>query len=155
SASCDRRAWRRRLGVGVDEGLLVDASNPLHVADVEGVLSSAIARALALEFAMRLLLALGLLQRRQLAFAEHQAVLSDFGFEGLEPFIHGLQIVALPDAAHPGRRDRMAELTKLIGDADLTIGRSFQRELDNDRLDPRRRAVLQNRLAPRQLLQRQ
>jgi len=49
----------------------------------------------------------------------------------------------------------MAELTKLIGDADLTIGRSFQRELDNDRFDVRRRAVLQNRLAPRQLLQRQ
>jgi hypothetical protein len=46
------------LGVGVDEGLLVDAPNPLHVADLEDVLSSAIAGAIALEFAMRLLLAL-------------------------------------------------------------------------------------------------
>jgi hypothetical protein len=60
--------------------------------------------------------------------------------------------VALPDAAHPGRRDRMAELAKLIGDADLTIGRSVQRELDDDRPDFRSRAVLQNRLAPRQFL---
>src|SRR5579872_2102636 len=143
------------LGVGVDEGLLVDAPDPLHVADVEGVLGAAIARALALEFAVRLLLALSLLQGSQLAFGEHQAVLSDFGFEGLEPLLHRLEIVALPDAAHPGRRDRMAELAKLIGDADLTIGRSVQRELDDDRLDFRGRAVLQNRLAPRQLLQRQ
>jgi hypothetical protein len=47
----------------------------------------------------------------------------------------------------------MAQLAKLIGDADLTIGRSFERELDNDRLDARRRAVL--RFAPRPLLQRQ
>jgi hypothetical protein len=49
----------------------------------------------------------------------------------------------------------MAELAKLIGDADLAVGRSFQRELDNDPLAFRRRAVLQNRFAPRQLLQRQ
>ena len=49
----------------------------------------------------------------------------------------------------------MAELAKLIGDADLTIGRSVQRELDDDRFDLGRRPVLQDRLAPRQLLQRQ
>src|SRR5579872_5791121 len=39
------------LGVGVDEGLLVDAPDPLHGADVERVLGAAIARAFALEFA--------------------------------------------------------------------------------------------------------
>src|SRR3954470_24496759 len=46
------------LAVGVDEGLLVDAPDPLHVADIECVLGAAIARMLALELAMRLLLGL-------------------------------------------------------------------------------------------------
>ena len=34
------------LGVGVDKGLLVDAADPLHVADVERILGAAIARTL-------------------------------------------------------------------------------------------------------------
>ena len=143
------------LGVGVDEGLLVDAPDPLHVADVERVLGAAIARTFALELAMRLLFALGLLQRGELAFGQHQAFLGDLGFERLEPFLHRLEIMALPDAANAGRRDRMAELAKLVGDADLAISRPVQRKLDDDRLDLGRRAVLQDRLAPRQLLQRQ
>src|SRR4051794_27114779 len=45
------------LGVGINKALLVDAPDPLHVADVEGVLGTAIARALALELTVRLLLA--------------------------------------------------------------------------------------------------
>ena len=43
------------LGVGIDESLLVDAPDPLHVADVERILGPAIARTFALELAMRLL----------------------------------------------------------------------------------------------------
>jgi len=39
----------RRFGVGVDEGLLVDAADALQVADVERILSAAIARALQAE----------------------------------------------------------------------------------------------------------
>ena len=57
------------LGVGVDEGLLVDTAHTLHVADVEGVLGAAIARVLALEFAMGLLLGLGFFQRDDLSWA--------------------------------------------------------------------------------------
>src|SRR4029077_1957190 len=38
------------LGVGVDERLLVDASDPLQIADIERVLGAAVARMLALEF---------------------------------------------------------------------------------------------------------
>ena len=49
----------------------------------------------------------------------------------------------------------MAELAKLVGDADLAISRPVQRKLDDDRLDLGRRAVLQDQFAPRQLLQRQ
>ena len=115
------------LGIGVDERLLVDAPDPLHVADVEGVLGPAIARTFALELAMRLLFALGLLQRGQLAFGQHQAFLGDLGFERLEPFLHRLQIMTLPDPAHPGRRNRMPELAHFISDADLAVGRPVQR----------------------------
>ena len=74
------------LGVGVDEGLLVDASDALHVADVERVLGAAIAWAFAFELAMRFLFALGLLQRGELAFRQHQAFLGDLGLERLERF---------------------------------------------------------------------
>jgi hypothetical protein len=35
--------------------------------------------------------------------------------------------VTLPDAANAGRRDRMAEFAKLVGDADLAISRPVQR----------------------------
>jgi hypothetical protein len=43
------------LGVGVDEGLLVDASNALKIADIERVLGAAVTWMLALELAVRLL----------------------------------------------------------------------------------------------------
>src|ERR1700735_3381248 len=56
------------------ESLLVDAADPLHVADVERILGAAIAGTFALELAMRLLFALGLLQRGELAFGQHQTL---------------------------------------------------------------------------------
>ena len=55
------------LGVGVDEGLLIDAADALQRADIEGVLGAAIAGAFALELAVGLLVGLGLLQRGDLA----------------------------------------------------------------------------------------
>jgi hypothetical protein len=103
---------------------------------------------------MRLLFGPGLLRGLQPAFGQNQAFLGEFGFERLERFLHRLKIVALPDAADAGWRDRMAELAKLVGDADLTEGRLLQRKLDDDRLDLGRRPVLQDWLAPRQFLQR-
>ena len=59
------------LGIDVDEGLLVDASNPLQIADIERILSAAITRMLALELAMRLLLLLGFLQGGELGLGQH------------------------------------------------------------------------------------
>jgi len=44
------------------EGLLVDPAGALHVADIEIVLGAAVARAFALEFAVRLLFGFGFLQ---------------------------------------------------------------------------------------------
>jgi len=41
------------LGVGADEGLLVDASNALEIADIERVLGAAVTWMLALELAVR------------------------------------------------------------------------------------------------------
>ena len=63
------------LGVGVDEGLLIDPPDALQRADIEGVLRAAIARALALELAMRLLVGLGLLERGDLGLGEQDALL--------------------------------------------------------------------------------
>ena len=60
--------------------LLVDAPTPFHRADVEGVLRPAVARAFAFKLAVRLLLSLGLLQRRELALGQYQPLLSDLGF---------------------------------------------------------------------------
>src|ERR1700704_1303482 len=68
------------LGVGVDEGLLVDAPNSLQIADIERILGPAIARMLALKFAMGLLLSLGLFQRDDLRLGQHQAFLGTLGF---------------------------------------------------------------------------
>jgi hypothetical protein len=49
----------------------------------------------------------------------------------------------------------MAEFAKLVGDADLAVSRLVERKLDGDRLDLGRGAVLEDRLSPRQFLQRQ
>ena len=60
------------LGVGVDEGLLVDASDALERADVEDVLTPAIAGAFGDEFAVRLLVGLGPFEGRDLGFGQNE-----------------------------------------------------------------------------------
>src|SRR5262249_41376365 len=76
------------LGVGVDEGLLVDASHALQIADIERILSAAVPWMLALELAVRLLLSLGLFQRDDLRFGQHHALLRALGFQRLEPLLN-------------------------------------------------------------------
>src|SRR5262249_27866477 len=90
------------LGVGVDEGLLVDPPHALEIADVERVLGTAVARMLALELTVGLLLGLGPFERHDLGFGEHQAFLGALGLQGLEPLLHGLEVVAQPHATHAG-----------------------------------------------------
>ena len=58
---------------------------------------------LAFELAMGFFFGLGFLQGGKLGLGEDDAVLGDFGLERFQPLFHGLQIVALPHAAHAGR----------------------------------------------------
>src|SRR5215471_2970037 len=76
------------LGVGIDKGLLINPSDALQRADVKGVLRAAIARALAFELAMRLLVGLRLLERGDLRFGQQDAILRRSGLERFEPVLH-------------------------------------------------------------------
>ena len=110
---------------------------------------------LALELAVRLLLGLGLLQRDDLRLGQHQAILGALGLQRLEPLLHGLEVVALPDAAHAGRRDRQPALPQFVGDPHLAEGRLLDGEFHDRVFDLRGDAVLQHRLLAADLLQRQ
>src|SRR5205814_6131603 len=88
------------------KGLLINPPDALQRADVEGVLRAAIARALALELAMRFLVGLGFLERGDLRLGQQDAILCRLGFERFEAVLHRGQVVALPHAAHTGGRDR-------------------------------------------------
>ncbi len=85
---------------------------------------------------------------------KYQPFLCALGLQGFEPFLHGLEIVALPHAAHSGGRYAEAPLSQLVGDPHLTPGRLLHRDLDHRLLDIRPDAVFEHRLAPRDLLQR-
>jgi hypothetical protein len=58
-------------------------------------------------------------------------ILPDLGFERLETVFDRGQIVALPYAAHPGRRDRQALPLQHFRDPDLALGRLLDREVDH------------------------
>src|ERR1700730_3493470 len=121
----------------------------------ERVLRAAVARAFALELAVSLLFCLGFLQGYDLRLGQDQAFLRNLGFQRLEPFLHRLEIMALPDAAHPGRGDRVAKFPHFVGDADLAEGRLLHRKFNDPLRDLGRGPVRQDRLLAADLLQRQ
>src|SRR5262249_1475892 len=92
------------FGISVDEGLLVDPPDALQGADIKRVLGAAIAGALALELAMRLLVGLGLLERDDLGFGQQDAILRHLGLERFQAQFHRRQIVALPRSPLPPAR---------------------------------------------------
>jgi hypothetical protein len=102
-----------------------------------------------------LFIALRFFERRDLRFREHDAVLRHFRLQRLEPMLHRRQVMALPHTAHPGWRDRQATLAQFAGDPQLAPGRLFDRKLHHGPLNVRQSTVLQARLAPADLLQRQ
>ena len=110
---------------------------------------------LALEFAVRFLLGLGLLERHHLRLGEQHPFLGGLGFQCLQPLLHGFQIVPLPNTAHPRRRNRHRFLFQFVRHPHLAEGRLFHGHLHHRSLDLYRHTVLQHRLAPGNLLQRQ
>jgi hypothetical protein len=88
------------LRVDIDDGLLIDPSDPLQRADIEGILRAAVTGAFAVELAVRLLVGLGLFQRGDLRLGQQDTFLRRLGFERLEAQLHRRQIVPLPHATH-------------------------------------------------------
>src|SRR3954469_6459441 len=82
------------LRIRIDHGLLVDAPDALQRADIEGVLGDAVARALAVEFAIGFLLRLGLLHGGHLGLCQDDALLSHLGLQRLQPLLHVFEIMA-------------------------------------------------------------
>ena len=113
--------WRYPMAVserGIAPGLRqvwpVVSCRPLQRADKKGILGTAAAGALAFELAMRLV-GIGLFQHGDLRFGRQDVILRRRGFERLEPVLHRNPVMALPDAAQPGRRDRPATLLQRLG----------------------------------------
>jgi len=96
---------------------------------------------------MRLVVLASPLEGGNLGFGEHQPVLGALGLQCLQSLTGGLQVVALPDAAHAGGRDGQAATPEFVGHAHLAIGRLLGSERDHGVLDRRLDAVLQDRLA--------
>src|SRR5579872_4081401 len=93
-----RRLLLVQLGKGnfairVNEGLLIDAANAFERANVERVLSTAVTRTFAFEFAVSILFVLRLLKRCELRFGENQAFLCALGLKGFKPFLHRLELI--------------------------------------------------------------
>jgi len=135
------------LGVSVDKGLLIDASDTLKCTYVEGVLGSQIAGMLGFDLAVGFFVIFSLLQSDDLAFGKDQAFLGDLGLQGLQSQLEDLQVMAEPDAADTAGGDEKALLAQFVGDADLPPGRLFEGELDHGLFDLGLDAVLDDGLA--------
>jgi hypothetical protein len=98
---------------------------------------------------------LGLLQRCDLRFGQHQPFLRHLGLERLEPFFDVFEVVALPHTAHPKGRDRLAALFQFVRYPQLTPARLRDRQFDHRRLERGIHPVLQDRLGAADVLQRQ
>ena len=67
------------LAIAVNEGLLVNATNPFDIANIVGVLASQIAWVLGFDFSVGLLFLSGFLQGTQLVFREDESILGNLG----------------------------------------------------------------------------
>ncbi len=104
---------------------------------------------------MRFLFQLGALERGQLRLGQHHPFLGGSGFQSLETVVHGLEVMAQPDAAHALWRDAQGvPFEYFVGDADLAVGGQFQRQFEHGGLDLRIHAVLDDRAMVRDFLQR-
>src|SRR3982074_2965991 len=143
------------LGVGVDKGLLVDTPDPLQIANIERVLGAAVARMLALKFAMDSFSVLAFSSATSWASVRTRPCLGALGLQCFEPLVHGLEVMTLPHATHAGRRDREPALPQLVGDADLAESRLLDGNRHDGVFDLLCDAVFQHWLLAADLLQRQ
>jgi hypothetical protein len=107
------------------------------------------------DFAVCFLLFPGPFHGPQLILGEDEVFLSGFGFQSFEPFTKGFQIVAQPDAPHPGGRDKQAALGQFVGHTYLAEGRLLQSDLDHRFFDVLFDPVLGAGFASADLVQRQ
>ncbi len=135
----DRRLGRIELGksdlgIGVDEGLLVDTANALQGAHIERILGSQVARMGGFDLAAGFIIELLFLKRLDLGFSQYQTVSSDPGFKRLQPILEIGQLVANPDTADTGRRYKHTQFAQLVAGSNLTMSRILDRIFLNTQL---------------------
>lgn len=86
--------------IGVDVGLLIDASDALQSANVEDVLRAQIALMCRLDLAASLLIVFLLFKRLDLGFGQNAAICGDAGFQGFQVGFEVCQIMPQPDRPH-------------------------------------------------------
>jgi hypothetical protein len=139
----DRRFLRVVLGeahlrIGIDERLVVDPADAFERARVKRILRPAVARTVALEFAVRFFLALHPLQRRQVRLGKNVAFLGHLGFERLQPMPHRDYIMANPTSPHAAAGNPVALLREFVGHAVLPPGGWLEHEPHHVRFEIRR-----------------
>jgi hypothetical protein len=82
------------LGVGVNEGLLVDPPNTLQCADIEGVLGAEIPRMGGLDLASRLIILLFLLKGGNLRLCQNDTFLRYFYLQCFQALFETAQIMS-------------------------------------------------------------
>ena len=70
-------------------------------------------------------------------FRQHAPILGNSGFQGRQALLHRLQIVPLPYAANPTRRDEHTLLLQLVGHPKLPPGRLLKSDFHNGGFDLR------------------
>ena len=88
-----------------------------------------------------------LLERRDLRFGEHHALLGDLLLERDQTLLHRLEAVPLPHASDPRRGDVHVLLAKLVADPHLAQGRFVRGQREDGLFDLGRRPVAQIRAA--------
>src|SRR4029077_18189524 len=94
------------FGIGVDKSLLIDPPDALERSDIEGVLRAAVARAALSNSPCASLSALAFSSAVICASVSRMPSCATLASSALRRCFIEVQIVALPHAAHPGRRDR-------------------------------------------------
>lgn len=93
----------RHTAAGIGKGLLADAANALHRANMIAVLVARITGMPAFGLAMRLALLPGFFQRRKLLLCARDAFPGGFGLQRLQPFLQRFQVIAQPHRRRAAR----------------------------------------------------